>query len=165
MHVYTQTKGVRAVVKIENDQGAWISAVGAVGASIIGEWTTAVYVLLLLLSSDLVHWVGTLFGLCLHPHAPCEVTVEMHLLSQNTPSPSTDHTAHCVTHTHTPSEPLCTPPKQTFTRAGTAVMWPVMSRYVRKYDESQLKVPAGANGDHVVIEADGSRFKDVEEDG
>jgi hypothetical protein len=71
---------VRAVVKIENAQGAWIAAVGAVGASII----------------------------------------------------------------------------------GCALVWPIMKRYLRKYDEAQDKLP-GANG--VVVEAGGSRFKDVEEDG
>jgi hypothetical protein len=76
-----QTKGVRAVVKIETETGAWIAAVGAVGASII----------------------------------------------------------------------------------GCALVWPIMKRYLRKYDEAQIKLPA--TGDAVMVEAGGSRFKDVEEDG
>lgn len=80
-----QTKGVRAVVKIETAEGAWISAVAAVGAAIV----------------------------------------------------------------------------------GTAIMWPVMKRYLRKYDESQITLPTGSKdseGNTIVVEAGAQKYKDVEED-
>jgi hypothetical protein len=46
---------------------------------------------------------------------------------------------------------------------GTLVMWPVMKRYLRKYDEKVQNKDA-ANGGHVVIEAGRSQYEDVEED-
>lgn len=79
---FVLTKGVRAVVSIETPQGAWMAAVGAVGAAVI----------------------------------------------------------------------------------GTLIMWPVMKRYLRKYDEAQIIIPV-ANGEAGGKDvANGQRYQDVEED-
>lgn len=47
---------------------------------------------------------------------------------------------------------------------GTLIMWPVMKRYLRKYDEAQIIIPV-ANGEAGGKDvANGQRYQDVEED-